>query len=167
MPFPPFPPFGKQKASMGCWQLRNCLQYRFPKRSTPGKKVKIPLACLAGLSDVLPLLLKPPSLLWLDFCTGLRVWCQMQPKNYLKKNRGNKWREFAYHNTWGKGLLLSFPQLNPCNKYLFWPASPQREFVLARGHAVFLWNILWNFNNWESIIWMTLTWKHFRQLRVG
>lgn len=102
---PLFTPSGKPRpVGMLCWQLKNCLQYTSPEDLSLAKKKRN----ITGLlSCSFRCLIFPSSLhlLWLDFCTGLRVWCQMEPKNYFRKKREREreknptaQKELFYHN---------------------------------------------------------------------
>lgn len=129
-------PFWKTKSKHGVLTAQKLLTIQISKKIYPRQKSKN----ITGLLSWSFTCLTPPSQAPLLAMAGfLHRPASLVPNatQELFQKKRKKWREFAYHNTWGKKLLLSFPQLNPCNKYLFWPASPQREFVLVRGHAVF------------------------------
>lgn len=87
MSFPPFPPFEKQKAKHGVLTAQKLLTIQISEKIYPRQKSKNITGLLSWSFRCLTPPSQPPSLLWLDFCTGLRVWCQMQPKNYFRKKR--------------------------------------------------------------------------------
>lgn len=135
--FPSLPPFWETKSKHGVLTAQKLLTIQISEKIYPRQKSKN----ITGLLSWSFRCLTPPSQAPLPAMAGfLHRPASLVPnatQELFQKKKKKKWREFAYHNTWGKKLLLSFPQLKSCNKYLSWPASPQREFVLVRGHAVF------------------------------